>query len=157
MPEREAMLYSIASSHPRCFALKDVSHDGMKGCLVPQMGIRNTHIPISITLYDDGVLRIGMIQINIALILPRLKSCGITATAWEGSMVGVNLDLRSVDKEHSARVYFEYDYNKPWQNPLYLVRDRGHAPLHLLKPFSQLSWSRRLAKLLLRAYPRITV
>lgn len=151
------MLHSIQNSDTRHFALQNVSTDGMKGYLMPKMDICNSHRPVPVTLYADGVLRIGMINIDTAVILHDIKSCGITATAWEDGIVGVSMDLYGGGKENSARVYFEFDYNEPWQKPLYLVRNHGHAPIHWLKPFSKLSWSQRLAKLWPWAYPWVTV
>lgn len=155
------MLCRIANANTRHFSLEDVSADGMRGYLVPKMGIRNTHRRIDVVLYGDGVLRIGTIQVNTRVIVSDIRMVRITATAvnerGERGMIGVNIDLHTSGLSDRACVYFEYDYNVARQNPLYFVRDRGHAPIHKLKFFSQLSWGQRIAKIWSWAYPCVSV
>ena len=151
------MLQCMPNSDTRGFLLKDISPDGMTGYLAPKPSIHNTHQPIAVSQYDDGVLRIGTIQIDTKRIVYRVKSCAVTATAFNDGVVGVNIVLLS--GYASASVYCEYAYDTQWQTPLYFVKEHGYTPCHKLKPFSRLSRWQKIAKVLSlgSAYPRATV
>ena len=155
------MLERMPNSDIKHFSLTGVTADRMAGTLVPQMDIRNTHPPIPVRVLDGKVLQIDSnIRMDTSKIVKgALKSCSITATAYDRGIIGVNLDLYAEHEIGPVHVYFEFDHGKTRHKPLYLVRDqlRPYNHLHELLPFSQLGLRRQLAKLWPWAYPRVTV
>ena len=152
MPE----LRHTLNAETRHFSLEGISANGGHGYLMPQMSIQRTHRPIPISLYDDGTLYIGAIRLNTKEIMPNIRLCAITATAYEHGMIGVNFRLHD-EKDGSASVYFKYNCEDSRQKPLYLLRDRYANPHHTLKHFSCLSvWQKVAATLLPRVCPRVT-
>ena len=149
------MLHCLSNTVSRGFLLDYISPDGRTGCLIPQKDICTTHHPIAVSLYEDGVLRIGRIRIDTRKIVSDLKACGITATAFEDDIVGVSISLNV--GQGSVFAYFEYAQSRVRQEPPYIVR--SGAPLYWLKPFAGLHAGQKAAKILSfgRAYPRVTV
>lgn len=147
------MLQRIDNTTSRHFSLEQISPDGMKGYLIPQGCIRKTHQIIAVTLYNDGILRIGSTQIDTKKIVPHLQSCGITATAYADGTVGVSCCMRS--ECATIPLYFE---DEPPLWPLHLVRSRDARLPHKLKSFRRLSSGQQITTLLWPwAYPCVTV
>ena len=147
------MLQCAPNSSTGRFSLDYISPDGKTGCLIPAVDIRQRHQPIAVSQYDDGVIRVGAVQIDTKKIVSHKEPCLVTATAFGDDIVGVSIILNGI--HGVVPMSFEYTSSR---KPLCLV-ESGCPPFHELKPFSQLSLVQKIAHLLSFgvAYPRVTV